>query len=345
MLSQLSDTITMKQNDSLSYSNLYYDYSDNNAQNEKNRQSENGKYVSESDYWEYYYEDPDFNYEWNNGILEEKEMPTSFSDLIKQWFEIVIYYYLINNPIARQIKSELAFKIILSDKTSIRKPDFSLILKSNPDQLELFDRSYHGTYDLCVEYLSDSKAEYVNRDTVDKKKEYCGGKVNEYYIIDAEKKHTVFYRLVNNKKENSCYYRKIRPQNGIIKSKILPGFQFRLKDLYLLPNPEELYKDDVYKSFVKVDYQNVLKVKEEAIQNAELEKKAKEEAIQNAELERKAKEFERKAKEEAIQIAELERKAKEEERKAKEEAIQNAELERKAKENALKEIECLKQML
>ena len=34
--------------------------------------SETGKRVSEETYWKEYYEHPDFNYEWNNGFLEEK---------------------------------------------------------------------------------------------------------------------------------------------------------------------------------------------------------------------------------------------------------------------------------
>ena len=328
MLNHAQDPIATKQFDFLYHGNQYYDYSDNDklytdqsAQIDQ-RPSEHGKCVSESTYWELYYEDPDINYEWNNGILEEKEMPNSFSDLCKHWLETIINHFLNFNPIARQIKSELAFTINLKDKTTIRKPDFSLILKSNPIQLNDFDCSYKGIYDLCVEYLSDSKDEYIKRDTVDKKDEYCAGKVKEYFIIDSKQKHTAFYRLV--KKQNRYYYEKINPKNGIIKSQVLPGFQFRLNDLYLHPNPEELYKDDVYKSYVKVDLQNEKKSKDEAIKKMEMEKKSKDEAIKKMEMERKAKEIERKAKEQALRAVAQERKAKEE---------------------ALKEIERLKNIL
>ncbi|MCP4109136.1 MAG: hypothetical protein GY749_27005, partial [Desulfobacteraceae bacterium] len=34
--------------------------------------SEDGLAVSEDEYWEKYYEHPDFSYEWNNGYLEER---------------------------------------------------------------------------------------------------------------------------------------------------------------------------------------------------------------------------------------------------------------------------------
>ncbi|KPA09938.1 protein containing DUF820 [Candidatus Magnetomorum sp. HK-1] len=286
MLTQVQEPTIAKQIDFLSYTNPS-DYSANLFEIESPkqndvRQSRHGLYVAESTYWEDYYEDPDFNYEWNDGRLEEKEMPTSLSDLIKQWLETLIFYYLNFNPIARQIKSELGFIINLPNKRSIRKPDLSLILKSNPDQLKDLDCSYNGTYDLCVEYLSDTRAEYVKRDTVDKKEEYCGGRVKEYFIIDSKKKHTAFYKLVN-KGRNRYSYEPLKPKNGIIRSQVLPGFQFRVKDLYLRPDPEYLYKDEVYKSYVKVDFQNVIKEKDDAIKAMEQEKRAKEEAIKEIE--------------------------------------------------------------
>ena len=301
----------------------------------KNRQSKNGKHVSEKTYWEVYYEDPDFKYEFNNGILEEKEMPTSLIDLISQWLEALLYYYLKYNNIARTVRNELGFKLILNNQTSIRKPDYAIILNSNPNQLKDQDRSYKGIYDICIEYLSETKTEYINRDTVDKKKEYSAGKVKEYYIIAKNKKSSAFYRLV--KKNRKYSYLAIRPQNGIIRSTVLPGFQFRIADLYKRPDIEELYKDEVYKSFVKVDYQ---------IQCAktELERKEKEQALIIAEQERKEKKQERKEKEQALIIAEQERKEKEQERKEKEQALIIAEQERKEKEQAFKKIENLKKM-
>ena len=291
-----------------------------NIQN--HRQSDDGKQITETTYWDVYYHDPDFKYEFNNGILEEKEMPTSLIDLISQWLELLLYYYLTHNPIARRIRSELGFKIKLEDKTVIRKPDYAILLNTNPNQFKDEDCSFQGTYDICIEFLSKTKEEYVTRDTIDKKNEYEAGNVKEYYIIDANQEHTEFYRLVSNAKRQ--YYEAIKPQNGLIRSTVLPGFQFRLSDLYTSPNIEKLYTDDVYKSFVKVDYQKQIK---------------------KTEQERRAKEQERQAKEDALAKAEQERQAKEQERQAKEDALAKAEQERRAKEDALKEIECLKKRL
>ncbi len=52
------------------------DKKNNNSKNNNSNisLSEDGLHVSENEYWEKYYEHPDFNYEWNNGALEEKPM-------------------------------------------------------------------------------------------------------------------------------------------------------------------------------------------------------------------------------------------------------------------------------
>ncbi|MBF0452456.1 MAG: Uma2 family endonuclease [Candidatus Magnetomorum sp.] len=305
----------------------------NSQSNNANQPSKDGLFVDESTYWDVYYEDDDFNYEWNNGILEEKEMPTFFSELCSKWFREIIDQYLKAFPIARLITFDIGFTINLSNKKAIRKPDHTLILKSNPIQPDILDCSYKGIYDVCIEFLSETQKKYVLRDTVDKKREYRGAKVKEYYIIDANKKHTVFYRL--NQKGN---YIKIKPDNGIIRSTILPGFQFRVEDLYQQPDMKELIKDDIYKSYILLDYQNQCK-------QTEQERKAKEK-------ERKAKEKERKAKEKERKAKEKERKAKEKEQKHKEDALKKLhqmeiikEKERKEKEAALEEVARLKKLL
>jgi len=282
MRPQLQEQQTVKKIDSVSYANGYNTSLDflrtDEPENTDIRQSKHGMVVSEETYWEEYYEDDDFKYEWNNGRLEEKEMPTYLCDKLKQWIETLLFYYLNANPTAIQIKSELGFVLDLPHKKSIRKPDYSLILNSNPDQMEDQDCSYKGIYDLCIEYLSETKKEYVLRDTVIKKEEYCSGQVTEYFILDANQKHTAFYRLINKGKKNQ-YYKSIKPKKGIIQSKVLPGFQFRIKDFYLRPDPEQLYKDEVYQSYVKVDYQKLLKEKDSLLKSFLDEQKAKEKAI------------------------------------------------------------------
>ncbi len=89
----------------------------------------------------------------------------------------------------------------------------------------------------------------MERDTIIKKDEYAKAGVKEYYILDARR--TQFFRL--NKAQ--AVYRAIKPlKGGIIKSKVLPGFQFRIEDLFTKPSPDEMINDKVYQDFVLPAY-------------------------------------------------------------------------------------------
>jgi Uma2 family endonuclease len=236
------------------------------------QQSDAGLMVNEFEYWDKYYHDTTVRYEWNNGRLEIKDMPTYISIVCMNFFLDCLEQYLISNPIATLIKYDPAFTIIDQPKKTIRRPDYSVILKSNPVQIANADCTYSGTYDICIELLSDSKKKYISKDTVARKKEYAKAGVFEYYIIDINKRtHTAFYHL--NKNGN---YVKIRSKNGVIQSTVLPGFQFRIEDIYRNPNLIDLIDDDVYKHYMLLNFQKERKEKEILLQQLEKERIEKE---------------------------------------------------------------------
>lgn len=215
--------------------------------------SQDRLYVSEEEYWENYYSHPDFSYEWNNGYLEEKPVTDFKGSKAYQWFLVLLHQFLENFPTAKMIGLEFGFRLALPRKTSIRKPDLAVVLNSNPVLLGDNDFSYKGTFDLCVESLSYSKRREIIRDTVEKKKEYQDIGVREYYILDARGTETAFYCLGPKGR-----YRKIRPiKKDIIQSGMLPGFQFRISDLYKQPSLEKMAEDEVYSSFVLPFHQAV----------------------------------------------------------------------------------------
>jgi len=82
-------------------------------------ESEDGLYVSEEEYWEKYYNHPDFSYEWNNGYLEEKPMPDPKSYLMYKWFLRITDHFLTVNPIAQMIGLEFGFRLVLPRKKKI----------------------------------------------------------------------------------------------------------------------------------------------------------------------------------------------------------------------------------
>ncbi len=215
--------------------------------------SEDGLSVSEEEYWEKYYNHPDFNYEWNNGYLEEKPMSDLKGSLVYQWFLVLLRQFLQEFPIAKMIGLEFGFRLALPRKTSIRKPDLAVVLNTNPIMLGDTEFSYKGTFDICIESLSYSRLKEIKRDTVEKKKEYEGIGVREYYILDARKIETAFYQLNQKGK-----YQKIKPvRKEIVQSEVLPGFKFRISDLYRQPSLEEMATDEVYQGYVLPFYTDI----------------------------------------------------------------------------------------
>ena len=209
-----------------------------------------GRYVSEAEYWEKYYNYPETIYEWSNGYLEEKPVSDFLTILMYDWFSELLGYFLKSHPIAHRTFLEMGFNLVLPSTIETRRPDLGVVLHSNQVPLKPTDKSYQGTFDICIEALSDSSKTDIERDTVDKKNDYAAAGVKEYYILDGHNRHTEFYRL-----NAKGIYAPIKPiKEGIIKSKVLPGFQFRLSDLSSHPTPDEMIDDSVYQDFVLPSY-------------------------------------------------------------------------------------------
>ena len=213
--------------------------------------SADGLRVSEEEYWGKYYHEVDVKYEWNNGVLEEKPMADYLSSQMYRWFFSLLQEYLRTHPVARLICLDIGFRLALTDKTSIRKPDLALILHANPITIAGEDCTYHGIFDLCIEFLSGSTPSEAERDTVVKKQEYCQAGVKEYFILDREGKKTAFYLLT----EKGRYAHIPLHSGDVIQSEVLPGFQFRVEDLYTQPPLLEKINDSVYSSFIFREYQ------------------------------------------------------------------------------------------
>ena len=95
--------------------------------------------------------------------------------------------------------------------------------------------------------------------------------VKEYFILDPGDQYMRFYRLAHNGR-----YAEIPPAaEGIIRSNVLPGFQFRRSDLLNLPNLSELALDQTYAAYVIPDFQNAVRRAERAEERAAAEAAAR----------------------------------------------------------------------
>ncbi|MEA3638719.1 MAG: Uma2 family endonuclease [Lamprobacter sp.] len=138
-----------------------------------------GTRVSEADYWAYYYEHEN-SYEWNDGVLEVRPVSDTLTLSVYHWLLQLLQFYLDTHDNARLTALEMGFRLRLVDKVVIRKPDLGVVLDSNPIPLGDDDRSYKGTFDLCVEALSDSTPAEIARDPEQKRREYEAAGVREY---------------------------------------------------------------------------------------------------------------------------------------------------------------------
>lgn len=241
--------------------------------------SEAGKYVTEEEYWRDYYNHPYFNYEWNNGILEEVPVSDFKQYSSYDWFNDLVREFLEVNPIAKKVGLEFGVRLNLLHKTTIRKPDLFIIRNDNALVLHDDDRTYRGICDLCIEALSDSTEDDIERDTVVKKAEYEAVGVHEYFILDPSGEHRAFYR-----RDLTGKYVEINAgSEGIIRSEALPGFQFRIADLTRKPRLVDLVDDEVYRGFILPEYQAQRQRAQQADQRAEQERQRAEQERRRAE--------------------------------------------------------------
>ena len=205
-----------------------------------------GLRVAEDEYWEKYYEVSDYAYEWNNGVLEEKPVSDYATFKIYKWLFLLVEAYLLSHPIGKLVALETGFRLPLADKITIRKPDFFVVRNDNPTPYLDSDNRFQGIADLCVEAISDTSKKNLERDTKTKRSEYEMAGVHEFFMLDASNVHMTFYRRT----PDGEYLAIPVDSDGIIRSEVLPGFQFRLTDLYRQPSLLVLSEDEVYRHFV-----------------------------------------------------------------------------------------------
>jgi len=249
------------------------DLIDDNHYNISNNSLELSKYhglrVSEDDYWKYYYELPDVILEWNNGILEVKPVSDLESFKLYYWFLGLVMQYLNAYDEGILVGLEIGFRLNVDDSIKIRKPDLAFIHKNNPKQMKPLETSYKGCFDMCFEFLSDTNKMNIERDTVVKKHEYEKFGVREYFILDRKGNETSFYFL-NSK---GIYEKNCPDSNGVIKSKVLKNFQFRLNDFYERPDYKTLVDDKVYSKYILKEFQLERKRANKLEKKAETERK------------------------------------------------------------------------
>ena len=249
-----------------------------------------GRRVSKEEYFAKWYENPypdiDVSYEWNNGILEAKPLPNRQQVDLYNWFLSILRCNIETFRHAALLNLETGFQLTIADPTApsgqreaVRKPDVGVILNSNPTPWGRIDQRYfEGVCDMVVEAVSDSTLAEVLRDTEEKKEDYALAGVKEYFILDPSGEHIRFYRLA----PEGTYQNIDADDEGLIRSEVLAGFQFRVEDLDRQPTLEEMASDLAYGGFVFPRYQATLAEAASEALRADNEAAARQQAEQQA---------------------------------------------------------------
>lgn len=196
-------------------------------------------------------------------------MADFYSFSLYVWLVNLITAYLNTHPIAQVMGLDIGFQVFSNGEVITRKPDLAVILNSNPVKVNPTDRTFQGACDLCIEFLSDSTPQAIERDTIIKKEEYESIGVQEYFILDRLHQHTAFYRLQKATGTGNMKYQAMElGLLEVVTSQVLPGFAFRLSDLKTLPSLEKLIKDPVYQPFVLKSLREEIRKKEQIQQKA-----------------------------------------------------------------------------
>ena len=264
-----------------------------------------GRYVTKEEYWARWYANPysdrDVKYEWNNGRLEAKPSSTFAQLALYNWFLGILQRYVQSYPIARLINLGVGFSMTMPDpeeplgiREAVRRPDIGVILNDNPVEWGDDEYSYRGICDMCIESLSDLTMAEVYRDTAEKRRDYALAGVREYYILDPSEQHMHFYQ----RNAEGEYVEIEVDDDGVIRSRVLPGFQFRWDDLLRRPDIEELALDEVYSGYVLPKYKaSVVRAGREARRaarraavEAAARRRAEERAVEEAAARKRAEE-------------------------------------------------------
>lgn len=180
--------------------------------------------VSAEEYMEKYAE---HHYEWVQGVAY-KMSPVSFiHDHFVYYLRTLLEAYFSLNAIATVVGDP--FVMDMPEVGSKREPDLQIILKSNPGQLTA--TAMIGPADICIEVVSPGS---VADDYRDKYAEYEQGGVQEYWILDPQKKATRFFR----RQSTGMYASMPLDEAGNYTTPLLPRFKLHVPTLWLdeLPN-------------------------------------------------------------------------------------------------------------
>ena len=174
--------------------------------------------------------------EYVDGEVIKNMSVTQRHDDLTRFLQALLRFFVEAKRLGKIHGEPYQIKMLIGDKIKGREPDIFFVKSENLDRIG--EQFFDGAPDLVIEVISP---ESVMRDTQDKFEEYETGGVNEYWIIDPNRRTANFYGYDENKK-----YRMLPiSADGKFESRIIEGLWIKTDWLWQdeLPNLMDILKD------------------------------------------------------------------------------------------------------
>ncbi len=172
-------------------------------------------------------EEPGYLYELARGVLDVGEVPSDLhGQILDNLHEAFSRFRLLHPKLIRRIAHGSDLRVIIPELDSDRHPDLALVFFGAP--LNARGRQMPA---LVCEIVSPG-ARSRKRDYEEKAEEYRTVGIQEYWIIDPARKHVkvLSSRIVRGK---STWTERVFIGDEVIESKLLPGLELRVAELWL----------------------------------------------------------------------------------------------------------------
>jgi len=162
-----------------------------------------------------------------DGVIYMASPDNTDANELNVWLITVMELVAEETDAGKVYASRVALRL---DNRNGPEPDIAFVRKA---RLKLVKRGHiAGPADLAVEIVSPDS---IDRDYVLKRHQYERYGVSEYWIVDELTEKVTLLRLTA-----SGEYREIKPRQGELHSKVLPGFWLRPEWLWQRPRPRKL---------------------------------------------------------------------------------------------------------
>jgi len=173
--------------------------------------------VSEDDYMAQYAES---HHEWVKGVVIKMSPIHLYHDRIVTYLRNLLLAYFSASKLSGQV---LSGPFVMRLQDSNREPDLQVVLEDK--QAKLHDTYMDGAADICIEVISPGT---VRIDYGEKLAEYEQGGVQEYWIIDPQRKRCLFHRL----NDDGLYRDAPVSDAGDYTTPLLPQFKLHVPTLW-----------------------------------------------------------------------------------------------------------------